>query len=197
MSSPNHQIESAINFGTAQHATALTVNFLAVIDERMAGVVRHEEFGIAALDAAIPRGLHQDHLVIIGARPGIGKTTLGQQIAENVAEQGKTVLFYSIEMPSPQVVERSIVRRTGLSIESLQHPQQMTEEEWGRLPIDKLSSPSRMYPISESENAESFALNGASTSRDCSGSPALSMTDSHLCRSRLGGSMGTLPMIFT
>lgn len=64
--------------------------------------------GFSDLDAILS-GLHKTDLIVIGARPGVGKTTLGMNIAANAAlnpEVAKPVLFVSLEMPGSQIVSR-------------------------------------------------------------------------------------------
>lgn len=64
--------------------------------------------GYSDLDAILS-GLHKTDLIVIGARPGVGKTTLGMNIAANAAlnpEVAKPVLFFSLEMPGSQIASR-------------------------------------------------------------------------------------------
>ena len=49
----------------------------------------------------------------------MGKTALAQQIAVNVAESGRSAIFYSLEMPSLEVMERVISRHSGISVPHL------------------------------------------------------------------------------
>lgn len=56
---------------------------------------------------AICGGLHASNLIIVGARPGIGKTAVAIAIAKNVAQTG-TVLFFSLEMSQKELIERLI-----------------------------------------------------------------------------------------
>lgn len=51
-------------------------------------------------------GLHGGELIVLAARPGVGKSTLAMNIVENVAKTGKTVAVYSLEMSNQQLVER-------------------------------------------------------------------------------------------
>ncbi len=54
-------------------------------------------------------GMHKGDLIIVAARPGIGKSSLALNIAENVATKaGKKVAFFSLEMPREQLVDRVI-----------------------------------------------------------------------------------------
>lgn len=54
-------------------------------------------------------GIHRGQLTIIGARPRTGKTALGLQIATNVAEQGRKVLFIPLEMLIPENLKRILL----------------------------------------------------------------------------------------
>ena len=65
--------------------------------------------GIYDLDSMIC-GLHKQELTIIGARPGVGKTTLALQIAEKIARNNKSILFVSLEMSDTQLIQKMIAR---------------------------------------------------------------------------------------
>jgi len=54
----------------------------------------------------LTNGLQKSNLIILAARPGVGKTALGLNIATNAARLGKTVLFFSLEMPAQDLVMR-------------------------------------------------------------------------------------------
>lgn len=60
-------------------------------------------------------GLHNKELTIIGARPGVGKTTLTLQIAENVAKKNKNVVFISLEMAETQLIQKLIAKETNIN----------------------------------------------------------------------------------
>lgn len=53
-------------------------------------------------------GLQPGDLIILAARPSMGKTALAQQILQNVAKAGKTVLLVSREMSGEQLADRAI-----------------------------------------------------------------------------------------
>ena len=57
--------------------------------------------GIKPLDKKLNGGLRGGSLTVIAGRPGIGKSSLAFQIAGNIAECGKRVLFFSLEMDEP------------------------------------------------------------------------------------------------
>lgn len=70
--------------------------------------------GITDLDKIIC-GLHKQELTIIGARPGVGKTTLALQIAEHIAERGTETAIISLEMSDTQVIQKLISRRARIN----------------------------------------------------------------------------------
>ena len=60
-------------------------------------------------------GLQNGDLIIIGARPAMGKTTFAQNLAYNVASiNNKGVLFFSMEMASNEIIDRMISDVSGV-----------------------------------------------------------------------------------
>jgi replicative DNA helicase len=79
------------------------------------GFVEAEKYlttGFPDLDKIL-LGLFGGQLIIIGARPGVGKSAFALQMAEHIAREGR-VLFFSLEMPKKQIIRRMITRRTGI-----------------------------------------------------------------------------------
>lgn len=66
--------------------------------------------GIFDLDK-LTCGLHNQELTIIGARPGMGKTTLTLQIAQDIAKV-KNVVFVSLEMSQTQLIQKMISKKS-------------------------------------------------------------------------------------
>lgn len=75
----------------------------------MIKTVEHYPTGIQKLDQMLGGGLYAG-LIFLGARPGMGKSTLALQIASEVAAGGTPVLFYSLEMPAIRL-ESKILNR--------------------------------------------------------------------------------------
>lgn len=75
--------------------------------------------GISAVDK-YTTGLNRSDLIIIGARPGMGKTSFCLNIARNVAvNQGKTVCFFSLEMTRDQLAQRMLSNEACIKSEKL------------------------------------------------------------------------------
>lgn len=61
-------------------------------------------------------GLQRSDLIILAARPAVGKTSFAVDLALRVAEQGIPVGIFSLEMSIDQVVDRCIAARSGVSL---------------------------------------------------------------------------------
>jgi len=61
-------------------------------------------------------GLQKSDLIIIAARPSIGKTAFAIDLASKIAEQGVPIGLFSMEMSIDQVVDRFIATRAGVSL---------------------------------------------------------------------------------
>ncbi len=88
--------------------------------------------GYADLDSILT-GLHKSDLILIGARPAMGKTSFALNIARNISLLGKKkVVFFSLEMSKEQLAQRV------LSTEARIHSQkmrtgQLDADDWTRL----------------------------------------------------------------
>lgn len=76
--------------------------------------------GYPGLDHILDGGLH-DGLYVIGAISSLGKTTLTLQIAENIANQGRDVLVFSLEMARHELIAKNISRMTFLKTKDQKH----------------------------------------------------------------------------
>lgn len=89
--------------------------------------------GIAELDKTLT-GLNKSDLIILGARPGMGKTSFALNIARNVAVTGgKTVCFFSLEMTRDQLAQRLLSNEAAIESGHLRDSSLMTDDEWARL----------------------------------------------------------------
>ena len=75
--------------------------------------------GIGELDRMIT-GLNKSDLIILGARPGMGKTSFALNIARNVAvNTNRTICFFSLEMTRDQLAQRMLSSEAGIPSEKL------------------------------------------------------------------------------
>ncbi|MDD5795344.1 MAG: replicative DNA helicase, partial [Oscillospiraceae bacterium] len=88
--------------------------------------------GIGDLDRTIT-GLNRSDLILLAARPGMGKTSFALNIAKNVAcNSKKCVAFFSLEMTSEQLCSRLLSTEALVSGTKLRTGK-LSEEEWLRL----------------------------------------------------------------
>jgi replicative DNA helicase len=60
-------------------------------------------------------GFHRARLYVIAARPGVGKSSLSQQVGEAIASSCGAALFVSLEMSRQEIAARYLSRRTGIN----------------------------------------------------------------------------------
>lgn len=90
--------------------------------------------GFHALDK-VTSGWQPSDLIIIAARPGMGKTAFVLSMARNIAvDTGHPVALFSLEMSSVQLITRLISSETGLSSEKLRTGK-LEKHEWEQLSI--------------------------------------------------------------
>ena len=88
--------------------------------------------GFSALDQVLA-GMGKTDLILVGARPGMGKTSFALNIAANVAKQtGKKVCFFSLEMSAEQVVSRMVSSEALVNNYALRTGK-LTPEDWEHL----------------------------------------------------------------
>lgn len=94
------------------------------------------ETGFLDLDAGLSIGPEQ--LIVVGARPGAGKTTFGMDIARHVGiRRREPVYFLSLEMSRSELMKRMISAEGRVSLHSIRHHRAnkplLTEDDWHRI----------------------------------------------------------------
>ena len=83
----------------------------------------------------ITTGLHPDQLIILAARPAVGKTAFVLNIAQNVGtKQNKAVAIFSLEMGAESLVDRMLAAEGMIDSHSLRTGQ-LTEQDWTNVMI--------------------------------------------------------------
>ncbi|MFD1392325.1 replicative DNA helicase [Lacticaseibacillus jixianensis] len=90
--------------------------------------------GFKALDE-ITTGLHDDELIILAARPAVGKTAFVLNVAQNVGTKTpKTVAMFSLEMGAESLVNRMLCAEGNINSQHLRTGQ-LTPDEWQSLVV--------------------------------------------------------------
>ncbi|MBT3281872.1 MAG: replicative DNA helicase [Cryomorphaceae bacterium] len=113
--------------------------------------------GFEKLDK-LTSGWQPSDLVIVAARPGMGKTALALSMARNISVQQKIpVAFFSLEMSSVQLITRLISSETGLSSDKLRTGK-LADHEWQQLNIKVSDLESAPLYIDDSPSLTIFEL---------------------------------------
>lgn len=81
----------------------------------------------------LTNGLQKSALIILAARPGVGKTSFAMNIATHVAvEEGKKVAVFALEMSKEQLMQRSLASLAKVSLSHVLRGS-MDQEEWKRI----------------------------------------------------------------
>ena len=83
-------------------------------------------------------GFQKGDLVVIAARPSMGKTALALNIALNMAiKENKSVAFFSIEMSRTQIMMRLLACSAGISMSAIRTGKpHLTQKEWANLEVE-------------------------------------------------------------
>ncbi len=88
--------------------------------------------GFSYLDRVLGGGFHRSDLVLIGARPGMGKTSFALNVARNMAMKGRKTLFFSLEMSNEQLAQRIISTEARIVSNKLRTGE-ITDADWEKL----------------------------------------------------------------
>jgi replicative DNA helicase len=110
------------------------VQFLDGIQRRADGEIDYVSTGLRDLDAKLDGGCREGEVIIIAARPSVGKTALALSVAEHMAGVERVpVGIQSMEMPKPQVQNRRVSMRSGIPYHKIRRPERMNDFEWGQM----------------------------------------------------------------
>lgn len=84
--------------------------------------------GFSRLDHALG-GLEGGDVIVIGARPAVGKSAFVTQILMQMGQAGKRVLLYNLEMREKQVYERMLSRQSGIRLNRVRRGKSFLEDE--------------------------------------------------------------------
>jgi replicative DNA helicase len=102
--------------------------------ERISQGVKAEgvKSGFKDLDA-LTNGFHPGNMIVVAARPAVGKSTFGLDITRNTSiKQGLTSVIFSLEMSRSEITMRMLSAEARIPLNNIRSGQ-LTDEEWGRL----------------------------------------------------------------
>ena len=87
--------------------------------------------GLEKLDNTLG-GLEGGDMIVIGARPAVGKSAFVTQIAINLADRKKKIAFYNLEMSDKQVYERLLSRKSRIGLNRIRRARSFLGDEKDR-----------------------------------------------------------------
>ena len=100
--------------------------------------------GLSKLDDTLG-GLEGGDVIVIGARPAVGKSAFATQIAMNLAKSKKRVAFYNLEMSDKQVYERLLSRNSGIGLSRIRRTRNFLGDE--KEHFDRANESLRKIPL--------------------------------------------------
>ena len=88
--------------------------------------------GFTELDKMLNGGLKGGQMVIVAARPGVGKSTIALDIMRNLSKAGMPSVMFSLEMSEQEVQERALSAESSVSIGHIKSGA-LREDEWERI----------------------------------------------------------------
>lgn len=77
-------------------------------------------------------GLRPGNLIILAARPAVGKTSFAMNLATNAAKQGAPVAFFSLEMAANEITQRLLASEASLPLSRMRNGQ-LSDGDWSQL----------------------------------------------------------------
>jgi replicative DNA helicase len=108
------------------------VNHSQILERRASGELTAWSTGLADLDDYLEGGLRPGELVIVGARPSMGKTALGLTIGVHMASE-RPVALLSMEMSHLEVNDRLTAMLGCVSMSAVKRPQRGSGLAWDRV----------------------------------------------------------------
>lgn len=120
------------DFASVGAVVEVTLDKITKLYENKAGLTGLPT-GFRDLDR-MTSGLQPSDLILVAARPSMGKTAFTLNIAQNVGvRRHKTVAFFSLEMSQEQLVQRLLCQIAHIDSQKLRTGQLNSDEEWTRL----------------------------------------------------------------
>lgn len=118
----------------AKSVGELAIPFLDELEDLADGrAVLGRETGITKLDYILAGGTYDGQLIVIAARPSVGKSSFAQQLALNQAERGYPSAFLGMEMSEKELMRRTVANLGRVPLRLLKTGK-LSPDDYGRVP---------------------------------------------------------------
>lgn len=117
------------------HIKDVMKSSLDIIDKaaKSEGTLTGVTTGFSQLDK-YTRGLQKSNLIIVAARPSMGKSAFALNIALNAAKKGKaSVLIFNLEMSKEEIGNRLLAMEANVEMERILEGKTLTPDDWGAI----------------------------------------------------------------
>jgi len=119
------------DFKNSLHVVENTIKFIKTQAAKKNKIVTGLDTGFIELNR-MTSGFNEGDLIIIAARPSMGKTAFALNLGLNVLKQNKGVAIFSLEMPAEQLMLRILSSASKIPLQDIRRGS-LNEEEWSKL----------------------------------------------------------------
>lgn len=138
---------------TAKEASKEYYDYLSILKHSSEDDIAGVPSGFKQLDS-MTQGFKKGELIILAARPAMGKTAFALNIANNVAKRGRKAAFASLEMDSNQLMSRIYAANTLIEGSKFKKPNLFSPIEWNNISIIKDSIDKMQLFIDDSTSSD-------------------------------------------
>ena len=101
-------------------------------EQAMAGEKTHGvQTGFPKIDECL-LGLRPGQMIVLGARPGVGKTSFALNLATNAAFHGASVAFFSLEMSKAEIAQRLLAAEARIGLQEIRSAR-IRDDQWPQI----------------------------------------------------------------
>ncbi|WP_299546199.1 replicative DNA helicase [uncultured Helicobacter sp.] len=124
-------IHESRDFRDAKEVSEATLEHINTMKARGNHLLIGVDTGFTSLNK-MTTGFGNGDLIIVAARPAMGKTTLVLNMAQKALDTGRGVAFFSLEMPAEQLMLRMLAAKTSIALQNLRVGN-LEDDEWRNL----------------------------------------------------------------
>ncbi|MDD3342976.1 MAG: replicative DNA helicase [Sulfurospirillaceae bacterium] len=118
-------------FRASPEMTHATIAHIHEMKKRGNSGVVGVDSGFAEINR-LTAGFGEGDLIVVAARPAMGKTAFCLNLAQNALDRGRGVAIFSLEMPAEQLMLRMLSAKTSIPLQKLKVGD-MSDDQWSRL----------------------------------------------------------------